>query len=160
MLTGTVGVDGAWDRLLAGLAVAHSRGDGSFTKPGTADRGRGELENTLTSVHPYLRYAVNDRLDVWSVLGYGRGHMEMEVATGETMETDMALVMGAFGGPGHSAAGRRDRGLRAGHADGCHAHAHVFGRGGGHGIGRTRRHTGCGWSWKARGGLRGPKAGA
>ena len=100
VLTGTVGVDGEWDRLLAGLAVAHSRGDGSFTKPGTADRGRGELETTLTSIHPYLRYAVNDRLDVWSVLGYGTGHMEMAVATGETMETDMALVMGAFGGRG------------------------------------------------------------
>ena len=37
---------------------------------------------------------------MWSVLGYGRGQMEMEVATGETMETDMALVMGAFGGRG------------------------------------------------------------
>ena len=54
----------------------------------------------MTSIHPYLRYAVNDRLDVWSVLGYGRGQMEMAVATGETMETDMALVMGAFGGRG------------------------------------------------------------
>ncbi len=100
VLTGTVGVDGEWDRLLAGLAVAHSRGDGAFTKPGTADRGRGDLETTLTSIHPYLRYAVNDRLDMWGVLGYGTGHMEMEVDTGETRETDMALVMGAFGGRG------------------------------------------------------------
>ncbi len=100
VLTGTVGVDGEWDRLLAGLAVAHSRGDGSFTKPGTDDRGRGELETTLTSIHPYLRYAVNDRLAMWGVLGYGRGHMEMELDTGETRETDMALVMGAFGGRG------------------------------------------------------------
>ncbi len=100
VLTGTVGVDGEWDRLLAGLAVAHSRGDGAFTKPGTADRGRGELETTLTSIHPYLRYAVNDRLAMWGVLGYGRGHMEMELDTGETRETDMALVMGAFGGRG------------------------------------------------------------
>ena len=100
VLTGTVGVDGEWDRLLAGLAVAHSRGDGSFTKPGTADRGRGELETTLTSIHPYLRYAVNDRLDMWGVLGYGTGQMEMELDTGETRETDMDLVMGAFGGRG------------------------------------------------------------
>ncbi len=100
VLTGTVGVDGEWDRLLAGLAVAHSRGDGAFTKPGTDARGRGELETTLTSVHPYLRYAVNDRLDMWGVLGYGTGHMEMELDTGETRETDMALVMGAFGGRG------------------------------------------------------------
>ena len=100
VLTGTVGVDGEWDRLLAGLAVAHSRGDGSFTKPGTADRGRGELESTLTSVHPYLRYAVTDRLAVWGLLGFGTGQMEMELDTGETRETDMDLVMGAFGGRG------------------------------------------------------------
>ena len=67
VLTGTVGVDGEWDRLLAGLAVAHSRGDGSYTMAGTGGRGRGDLENTLTSIHPYLRYAVNDRLDVWGL---------------------------------------------------------------------------------------------
>ena len=100
VLTGTVGVDGAWDRLLAGLAVAHSRGDGSFTMPGTDERGRGGLESTLTSIHPYLRYAVNDRLDMWGVLGYGTGRMEMEVGPDETLATDMALVMGAFGGRG------------------------------------------------------------
>ena len=35
VLTGTVGVDGEWDRLLAGLAVAHSRGDGSYTMADT-----------------------------------------------------------------------------------------------------------------------------
>ena len=100
VLTGTVGVDSEWDRLLAGLAVAHSRGDGSFTMPGTAERGRGDLENTLTSLHPYLRYAVNDRLAVWGLLGYGWGQLELEMDTGETKETDTNLVMGAFGGRG------------------------------------------------------------
>ena len=100
VLTGTVGVDGEWDRLLAGLAVAHSRGDGSFTMPGTEDRGRGDLENTLTSVHPYLRYAVNDRLAVWGLLGYGWGEWDLEMDTGTTYETDMNLLMGAFGGRG------------------------------------------------------------
>ncbi len=100
VLTGTVGVDGEWDRLLAGLAVAHSRGDGAFTKPGTDERGRGGLESTLTSVHPYLRYAVTDRLAVWGLLGFGTGQMEMELDTGEIRETDMDLVMGAFGGRG------------------------------------------------------------
>ena len=100
VLTGTVGVDGEWDRLLAGLAVAHSRGNGSFTLPGTEVRGPSGVENTLTSVHPYLRYAVNDRLDVWGVLGYGTGQVELERDTGETLATDMDLVMGAFGGRG------------------------------------------------------------
>ncbi len=102
VLTGTVGVDGEWDRLLAGLAVAHSRGDGSFSMTGLEANanGQGELETTLTSVHPYLRYAVNDRLAVWGLLGFGTGQMELEVANGEIRETDTDLLMGAFGGRG------------------------------------------------------------
>ena len=100
VLTGTVGVDGEWARWLAGVAVAHSRGDGAFTVPDTEDRGRGDLENTLTSVHPYLRYAVNDRLAVWGLLGYGWGELTVEPEIGTTYETDTTLVMGAFGGRG------------------------------------------------------------
>ena len=103
VLTGTVGVDGEWDRLLAGLAVAHSRGNGSYTMPVTGGQDRGDLEQTLTSIHPYLRYAVTDRLAVWGLLGFGTGQMEMQRATGETRETretDTNLVMGAFGGRG------------------------------------------------------------
>ena len=102
VFTGTVGVDGTWNRMLAGVAVAHSRGDGAFTNatPAMAERGQGELENTLTSIHPYLRYTVTDRPDVWGLVGYGWGQLDLEVATGETMETDTTLVMGAFGGRG------------------------------------------------------------
>ena len=98
VLTGTVGVDGEWDRLLAGLAVAHSRGDGSYID--TKAQGRGDLEQTLTSVHPYLRLAVNDRLAVWGLLGFGTGQVEMEVSPDETLAADTNLVMGAFGGRG------------------------------------------------------------
>ena len=97
VLTGTVGVDSEWDRLLAGLAVAHSRGDGSYTGAGDS---RGDLEQTLTSLHPYLRYAVTDRLDVWGLLGYGWGELDLAMETGETRETDTNLMMGAFGGRG------------------------------------------------------------
>ncbi len=100
VLTGTVGVDGEWDRLLAGLAVAHSRGDGSYTMPVTGGQDRGDLEQTLTSIHPYLRYAVTDRLAVWGLFGYGWGELDLEPDTDDTMETDTTLVMGAFGGRG------------------------------------------------------------
>ena len=100
VFTGTVGVDGAWDRLLAGVAVAHSRGDGTFRTPGLAARGQGALEQTLTSLHPYLRYAVTERLDVWGLVGYGWGELEMDMDNGTTIETDTTLVMGAFGGRG------------------------------------------------------------
>ena len=100
VLTGTVGVDSEWDRWLAGVAVSHSRGDGSFTMPGTEARGQGDLDQTLTSIHPYLRYAVTDRLDVWGVLGYGWGALTVAPGTGASMETDTNLLMGAFGGRG------------------------------------------------------------
>ena len=96
VLTGTVGVDSVWDRWLAGVAVSHSLGGGSFTGDGDGDLD----SSTLTSIHPYLRYAVNERVDVWGVLGYGWGDMTLEPGTGGTLETDTTLLMGAFGGRG------------------------------------------------------------
>ena len=100
VLMGTVGVDGEWERLLAGLAVAHSRGDGSFTGTGRADAATGDLKNTLTSFHPYLRYAVTDRLDVWGTVGYGWGELTVEQHGGSPLEADMNLLMGSFGSRG------------------------------------------------------------
>ena len=99
MLTGAVGVDGAWDRWLAGVAVSHSLGGGSFSI--TGDGGDGDLDSsTLTSIHPYLRYAVNERVDVWGVLGYGWGAMTLKPGPDATLETDTTLLMGSFGGRG------------------------------------------------------------
>ena len=97
VFTGTVGVDGAWDRWLAGVAVSHSLGGGSFSMTGGDD----DLDrSTLTSIHPYLRYGVNERVDVWGVLGYGWGDLTLAPGTDDTLETDMTFVMGAFGGRG------------------------------------------------------------
>ena len=100
MLTGTVGVDGEWDRLLAGVAVAHSRGQGGYTMPDMDARGEGDLETALTSLHPYLRYAVTERLDVWGLLGYGWGDLTMQPGADATFETDTTFIMGAFGSRG------------------------------------------------------------
>ena len=100
VLTGTVGVDGEWDRLLAGVAVAHSRGQGGYTMPDMDARGQGDLETALTSLHPYLRYAVTERLDVWGLLGYGWGDLTMQPGADATLETDTTFIMGAFGSRG------------------------------------------------------------
>ena len=98
VFTGTVGIDGTWGRVLAGLAVAHSRGDGTYS--GVGERGQGALENTLTSLHPYLQYALTDRLNVWGMVGYGWGALDLTLETGKTMETDTRLLMGTVGGRG------------------------------------------------------------
>ena len=159
VLTGTLGVDREWERWLAGVAVSHSRGDGSYRIAGNG--GAGEVENVLTSLHPYLRYAVNERLDVWGVLGYGWGDVTLKPGPGVTLETGTTLVMGAFGGRGiilpatelggFELATRTDAMLTRMTSDAdavldaTEADAH-------------RLRTGCGWSWKAPVKSRGRKA--
>ena len=96
--TGTLGVDTQGDRWLAGIAVSHSRGDGSYTDPTRSTPG--DLETTLTSLHPYLRYALTDRLTVWGLVGYGWGELTLTPPDGTAMETDTNLLMGAVGSRG------------------------------------------------------------
>ena len=91
--TGVLGVDYQWDRTLTGMAVSHSRGNGSFEN--AADSA---IETTLTSIHPYLHYAPNDQFSLWGILGAGRGRMELDEQNyDQTVETDLAGYMGALG---------------------------------------------------------------
>ena len=100
VVTGALGVDAEWARWLAGVAVSHSIGDGSFGLSGHADAG-GELESTLTGVYPYARYALNERLSLWGVLGHAWGDLTLsEDRTGTSIETDTILRMGAVGARG------------------------------------------------------------
>ena len=64
--TATLGVDAVFSRWLTGLALAYSEGDGSFAKTQAAG---GDLASTLTSLHPYVSYAPNERI---KTLGLGR----------------------------------------------------------------------------------------
>ena len=101
--TFTLGADAAWARWLAGVAVSLSEGEGGFRDhPGTGQesRGTGELESTLTSVHPYLRYEVSERLSVWGILGYGTGELTLEVEDKESWTTDTTMEMAAAGARG------------------------------------------------------------
>ena len=75
VLTGLLGLDYAKDRWLAGLALAYHDGDGAYTAPGSGTNG--DLNSTLITVNPYLRYALTPRLSVWGTLGYGTGALEL-----------------------------------------------------------------------------------
>ena len=92
--TGTLGADYEWGPLMAGVAVTHSRGAGDVDGPSA---GQGEMETSLTSVYPYLRYKAHERVSVWGLLGYGRGEMSLEQAAARRIETDLAMRMGAVG---------------------------------------------------------------
>ena len=100
--TGILGADAQWERWLAGVALSVSEGEGSFDQPGVDS---GEVESTLTSVNPYVRYQASDRLSVWGLVGYGTGDMTMtQAARGERAETvtrtDLMLRLGAAGARG------------------------------------------------------------
>ena len=92
--TATLGVDGVFTRWLTGVALAWSEGDGSFTQ---ADAPSGDLTSTLTSVHPYVGYALGERVKLWGMLGYGSGSLELVLAGQDPLRTDIDMTMGALG---------------------------------------------------------------
>ena len=96
VVTVTLGADYRQDRLLGGLALAYSAGHGSYRH---ASGDAGQLRSTLASVHPYLRVALHERLALWGLFGYGPlGHLVLtESAAESAVETDLGMLMGAFG---------------------------------------------------------------
>ena len=109
--TGFVGADVAGGHWLAGAAVAVSRGEGTFGLTGDALSdsafGTGEVESTLTSVLPYARVHLSDRVTAWGLAGYGTGELvltEKGAADGESPperhEADLTMTLGAVGGRG------------------------------------------------------------
>ena len=92
--TGFLGFDAEWERLLAGLLVAHSVGDGAYS---VAERGdRGTLESALTGVYPYARLRLSTWLSVWGLAGVGSGDLRL-VRQEETIDTGLGLHLGAIG---------------------------------------------------------------
>ena len=117
--TGILGADAEWDRLLAGVAVSVSRGEGRFDQPGVDS---GTVESRMTTVSPYARFMVNDRVSVWGLAGWGSGDMTItQAANGNQPErvarTDLRMRLAGIGGWGAlmraDGAGGFDLGLRA-----------------------------------------------
>ena len=100
--TGILGADAKWNRLLAGVAVSVSEGKGAFAQPGVDS---GKIESTMTTVSPYARFMVTDRISVWGLAGWGTGDMTIVQAANEnqperTTRTDLEMRLAAIGGRG------------------------------------------------------------
>lgn len=98
VLTGLMGLDYANNRWLTGVALSYSDGYGAYRSA----TGEGKLNSALMSVHPYLRYALTERLSVWGVLGYGKGEMRLKQSlggkdVGDSMQAGLRMGMGAVG---------------------------------------------------------------
>ena len=106
--TGILGADAEWERLLAGVAVSLSEGEGTFVQ---SDVDSGTVESTLTTVSPYARVMLTERVSAWGLVGIGTGDMtvtqDARPATAMRPErartvtrTDLSMRMGAVGGRG------------------------------------------------------------
>ena len=113
--TGILGADAEWNRLLAGVAVSLSEGEGTFAHPGVDS---GTIESPLTTVSPYARLRFER-----AGLGLGSGRLR-------------------HGRHDHRAGCERPRPVRAGDPEDRHRDAHGRGGrpGGASGGGRDRRH--------------------
>ena len=96
--TGMVGADVSSGRWLAGGALSHARGKGSFAA--SAERAEGESEIRLTTVHPYARVRLGERMSAWGLAGYGKGELTLTAPGGERVATGLRMRMGAVGARG------------------------------------------------------------
>ena len=100
VLTALAGVDYERGSVLAGLAVSHSLGDGTLGA-GSAGRLAGPVESSLTSLYPYARVNVTDRISAWGLGGYGAGSMSFpEAAALGSTDTGISMLMAAIGARG------------------------------------------------------------
>ena len=95
VVSGWVGLDYTRERSMAGLAVSYVDGRGDFDDLGIED-DRSEVASSLTSLYPYLRWSPREDLELWGLLGLGRGDMWIEDARGR-VETEIGMRMAAAG---------------------------------------------------------------
>ena len=96
VISGAAGLERVGETWLGGLALFHSRGDGSYDVPAFGETLSDDIEAWLTSVHSYVRYSPDEATMVWGTAGYGRGRMTLSDPTGDH-GTDIAMATGAFG---------------------------------------------------------------
>ena len=99
--TGILGADAEWDRLLAGVAVSVSEGEGTFDQPGVDS---GTIDSTMTVVSPYGRVSLSERVSAWGLVGFGTGDMTIVQAANDrgqperVTRTDLGMRLAAVGG--------------------------------------------------------------
>ena len=117
--TGILGVDAEWKRLLAGVAVSLSEGEGRFESPGADVGASGDVESTMTTVSPYARVSLSGRVTAWGLAGRGTGGMTLRFDDGSMapVRTDLSMRLGAIGARGalleQDASGGMDLALKA-----------------------------------------------
>ena len=90
-----IGFDAEWERVLAGVMLSQSRGEGTYRLDSGEDHGT--VESALTGVYPYARIEVNAKVSAWALAGMGSGDLTLDQDGGKPMPTDITMRMGAVG---------------------------------------------------------------
>ena len=99
VVTGLLGADVSTGEWTAGLALSSAKGDGPYQMDDANQSGcmSGRVESTLTSLHPYARLNLTERVSTWAIAGYGTGEMTIDPDGCNSHTTDIDMTMGAVG---------------------------------------------------------------
>ena len=92
-----VGFDAEWERVLAGVMLSHSTGEGDYRLSAESGGRTGSVESTLTGVYPYARVALNARVSAWALAGAASGELTLKQEGGAPMPAGITMRMGAVG---------------------------------------------------------------
>ena len=93
--TGSLGMDYEHGRLLAGFAMTHSLGEGTAQGAGRSYA----MGSAVTTMLPYARYALSERLSAWGLAGTGSGSLTLDLDGGapERYGADLSMTLAAMG---------------------------------------------------------------
>ena len=93
--TGSLGMDYEHGQLLAGFAMTHSLGEGTAEGAGR----RYAMGSAVTTMLPYVRYALSERLSAWGLAGTGAGRLTLDLDGGapERYGADLSMTLAAMG---------------------------------------------------------------
>ena len=96
LVAGYMGADfNTGGRWLVGMALSRIKAEADYT---LADaEGSGKLEAELTNLHPYARFAVDDRSEVWTILGLGKGEVTDTAQGASESTSDLSMHMMSAG---------------------------------------------------------------
>ena len=93
--TGAMGMDFERGRLLTGFAMTHSVGEGTAQGAGRVYA----MGSSVTTMLPYARLRLSERLSAWGLAGTGSGSLSLELDGGpaERYGTDLSMTLAAMG---------------------------------------------------------------
>ena len=95
--SGLIGFDAEWERVLAGVMLSQSSGEGSYRLDPQKGDDAGTVKSSLSGVYPYVQLDLNATVSAWALAGAGSGDLTLHQDDGKPMPTDITMRMGAVG---------------------------------------------------------------